>query len=98
MTPEEVDDDEDQPLVHPFARAKDTAYALPTTNNVAAKLKPPPLKKPDVSLRTATLVYDAQVASTVYAHMMDFQITISQCELLLLLPEVRNQVCKATSN
>ena len=40
-TLEEVDNDE-EPLVHPFARAKDAAYALPTTNNVAAKPKPAP--------------------------------------------------------
>ena len=43
--PEEVNDN-DEPLVHPFARAKDAAYAPPTTNNVAAKLKPALLKKP----------------------------------------------------
>ena len=29
---------------------------------------------------------------------MDLQITITQHELLLLLPEVRNQVCEMTSN
>ena len=39
--PEEVDDDKEPP-VHPFGRAKDTAYAPPTTNNVAAKPKPAP--------------------------------------------------------
>ena len=94
---EEVDDDE-EPLVHPFTRAKDAVYAPPTTNNVAAKPKPALPKKPDVPLRTTTLVYDPQVASTVYAHTMDSQITITQCELLLLSPEVRNQVHKATSN
>ena len=33
-TPKEVNNDEEPP-VHPFSRAKDTAYALLTTNNVA---------------------------------------------------------------
>ena len=96
-TPEEVNDD-DKPPVHPFARAKDTAYAPPTTNNVAAKPKPALPKKPDVPLRTAAPVYDPQVASAIYAHTMDSQITITQRELLLLLLEVRNQVHEATSN
>ena len=95
--PEEVDDD-DEPPVHPFARAKDAAYAPPTTNNVTAKLKPAPVKKPDVPLRTAAPVYDPQVASAIYACTMDSQITITQRELLSLLPEVRNQVRKVTSN
>ena len=95
--PEEVDDD-DEPSVHPFARAKDAAYALPTTNNVAAKPKPAPSKKPDVPLTTAAPVYDPQVASTIYACMMDSQITITQRELLSLSLEVRNQVREATSN
>ena len=95
--PEEVNNN-DKPLVHPFTRAKDAAYAPLTTNNVAVKPKPAPLKKPDVPLRTAALVYDPQVASAVYVCTMDSQITITQCELLLLSPEVRNQVCEVTSN
>ena len=94
---EEVDDNE-EPLVHPFARAKDAAYAPLTTNNVTAKPKPAPLKKSDVPLRTATPVYDPQVASAVYVCTMDSQITITQHELLSLLPEVRNQVHEVTSN
>ena len=97
VAPEEVDND-DEPPVHPFARAKDAAYALPTTNNVAAKAKPAPLKKPDVPLGTAALVYNPQVASTIYVCTMDSQITITQRELLSLLPEVRNQVRKVASN
>ena len=96
-TLEDVNDN-NKPPVHPFARAKDAAYAPPTTNNIAAKPKPAPLKKPDVPLRTAAPVYDPQVASTVYARTMDSQITITQRELLSLLLEVRNQVCEVTSN
>ena len=95
--PEEVNDD-DEPPVHPFSRAKDAVYALPTTNNVAAKPKPAPPKKPDVPLRTTALVYNPQVASAVYARTMDSQITITQRELLSLSLEVRNQVREATSN
>ena len=87
-----------EPPVHPFARGKDAMYAPPTTNNITVKQRPPPPKKPDVPLRTTTLIYDPQVASTVYVWTMDLQITITQCELLLLSPEVRNQVREATSN
>ena len=96
-TPGEVDDDE-EPLVHPFTRAKDAAYAPLATSNISAKLKPSPLKKPDMPLRTATPIYNLQVASMVYAWTMDFQITITQRELLSLSLEVRNQVYEATSN
>ena len=62
---EEVNDN-DEPPVHPFTRAKDAAYAPLTTNNIAAKPKPAPLKKPDVPLRIAAPVYDPQVASAIY--------------------------------
>ena len=92
---EEVNDNEEPP-VHPFARAKDAAYALLTTNNVAAKPKPAPPKKPDVPLRTTTPVYDPQVASAVYVRKMDLQTTITQRELLSPSLEVRNQVHEVT--
>ena len=95
--PGEVDDDEEPP-VHPFARAKDAVYSLLTTNNITAKPKPAPPKKPDVPLRTTAPVYDPQVTSTMYACTMDSQITITQHELLSLVLEVRNQVHKVTSN
>ena len=95
---EEVDNNDKEPPVHPFARVKDAVNALLTTNNVSVKPKPAPPKKPDMPLRTAAPIYDPQVAATVYAHTMDSQITITQQELLLLLPEVRNQVHEVTSN
>ena len=95
---EEVNNDNEEPLVHSFSRVKDAVYAPPTTNNISVKPKPAPLKKPDVPLRTTTPIYDPQVALTMYVHTMDSQITITQHELLSLSPEVRNQVCEATSN
>ena len=95
--PEDVNNN-NKPPVHPFSRAKDAAYAPLTTGNVAAKLKPLQPKKPDIPLRTAAPVYNPQVASAVYMRTMDSQITITQCELLSLSPEVRNQVREATSN
>ena len=81
-----------QPLIHPFAHAKDASYSPPTTGNVAAKPKPPLPKRPEGSYKTTTPIYDLKVASEVYAHTMDSQITLTQRELLSLLPEVQNQV------
>ena len=68
------------------------------TDNVAAKLKPPLPKKPKGSYKTTALIYDPKVASEVYMCTMDSQITLTQHELLLLSPEVRNQVREATTN
>ena len=87
-----------QPLVHPFAHAKDASYSPPTTDNVAAKPKPPLPKKPEGSYKTTAPIYDLKVASEVYAHTMDSQITLTQRELLSLSPEVQNQVREATTN
>ena len=52
----------------------------------------------EAACHALALIYDPQVASTVYARTMDSQITITQRELLSLSPEVRNQVREATSN
>ena len=81
-----------QPLIHPFAHVKDASYSLLTTNNVAAKLKPPLPKRPEGSYKTTTPIYDPKVASEVYVCTMDSQINLTQCELLLLSPEVWDQV------
>ena len=81
-----------QPPILPFAQAKDASYSLPTTDNIAAKLKPPLPKRPEGSYKTTTLIYDLRVTSEVYMHTMDLQITLTQHELLSLLPEVQNQV------
>ena len=78
--------------IHPFAHAKDVSYNPPTTSNIAAKLKPPLPKRPEGSYKITTPIYDLKVASEVYAHTMDSQITLTQRELLSLLPEVWNQV------
>ena len=87
-----------QPPIHPFAHAKDASYSPPTTDNIAAKLKPPLPKKPEGSYKTTAPIYDPRVASEVYACTMDSQITLTQRELLSLSPEVQNQVREATTN
>ena len=94
----EVTNDVNQPPTHPFVKAKDATYSPPTSDNVAMKLKPLPVKKPEVMYRMSALIYDPQVASNIYSQTMNSQITLTQRELLSLSPEVRSQVCKATSN
>ena len=95
---EEITNDVNQPPTHPFAKAKDATYSPPTSENVAAKPKPPPTKKPEVTYRTSAPIYDPQVASDIYSRTMNSQITLTQRELLSLSPEVRSQVHEATSN
>ena len=63
----EITNDANQPPTHPFAKAKDATYSPPTSDNVAAKLKPPPVKKPEVTYRTSALIYNLQVASNIYS-------------------------------
>ena len=94
----ETTNDVNQPLAHPFVKAKDAIYSPLTSDNVAMKPKPPPVKKPEVMYRTSAPIYDPQVASDIYSRTMNSQITLTQRKLLSLSPEVRSQVCEATSN
>ena len=55
-----------QPPIHPYTGAKDTAYIPPTTENIAAKLKPSLPKKANAPLKTFTPVYDPQITLDVY--------------------------------
>ena len=95
---EEITNDVNQPLTHLFVKAKDATYSPPTSDNVAVKTKPPPVKKPEVMYRMSAPIYDPQVASNIYSRTMNLQITLTQHELLSLSPEVRSQVREATSN
>ena len=98
ITPEGNANHTSQPPVHPFTCTKDASYSPPTTDNVAAKQKPPLPKKSEGSYKTTPPIYDPKVASEVYARTMDSQITLTQRELLSLSPEVRNQVREVTTS
>ena len=63
----ETTNDVNQPLAHPFVKAKDAIYSPLTSDNVAMKPKPPPVKKPEVTYRTSAPIYDPQVASDIYS-------------------------------
>ena len=64
---EETTNDVNQLLAHPFVKAKDATYSPPTSDNVMAKLRPLPVKKPEVMYRTSAPIYDLQVASDIYS-------------------------------
>jgi hypothetical protein len=83
---------------HPFANARDAAYAPPRDRNVGAAPKPAPAKKPDVAYRTTAPIYDEKIAHTVFDRSMDTPITLTQRELLSLSPDVRAQVREATTS
>ena len=91
-TMDKVGNNPPQLPVHSFAGVKDVVYGPPTTDNITAKLKPLPPKKADTPLKAFAPVYDLQIASDVYVQLMNAQVTLTQCELLLLSPKVRNQV------
>ena len=95
---EEITNNANQLSTHLFLIAKDTTYSPPTSDNVAARPKPPLVKKPEVTYRMSASIYDPQVTSDIYSQTMNSQITLTQRELLSLSPEVRSQVCEATSN
>ena len=63
----EITNDVNQPLAHPLVKAKDATYSPPTSDNVVAKLRPLPVKKPEVMYRTSAPIYDLQVASDIYS-------------------------------
>ncbi|KAF7314134.1 hypothetical protein HMN09_00572600 [Mycena chlorophos] len=91
----------DQPAPeHPFAQARDAAYAPPRDRNLGARIPNPPAaaKKPDVAYRTTAPIYDEKIASEVFGRSMDAPVTLTQRELLSLSPEVRAQVRDATTS
>ena len=94
---EESSDSNPEPPVHPYAKAADATYILPTNHNFAVAPKPLPAKKNEPAYKTFPPIYDGKVANEVYDRAMATEVTLTQRELLSLSPEVHSQVCKATS-
>jgi hypothetical protein len=86
-----------EPPVHPYADARDGAYAVPQNRNFGALPKPAAQKKPEPAYRTLPPIYDGKIAADVYDRAMAASVTLTQRELLSLSPEVRSQVREATS-
>jgi hypothetical protein len=86
-----------EPLVHPYADARDATYAAPQLRNFGTLPKPAPPKKQEPAYRTLPPIYDGKIAADVYDRAMATPVTVTQRELLSLSPEVRSQVREATS-
>ncbi|KAF7365809.1 hypothetical protein MVEN_00455000 [Mycena venus] len=83
---------------HPFAKARDAAYAPPRDRNVGALPNSAAGKKPDPAYRSTAPIYDEKIAHTVFDRSMNTPITLTQRELLSLSPDVRAQVREATTS
>ena len=86
-----------EPPVHPYAEACNVIYAVPQHHNFGALPKPAPPKKPELAYYTLPPIYDGQIMADVYDRAMATSVTLTQCELLSLSPEVQSQVREATS-
>ena len=73
---------------HPFQNAKDAAYLLPNSRNVEITAKVTPAKATTLAYKTLPLIHDPSITHNVFKRAMEAQVTITQCELLLLSPEV----------
>ena len=67
-------------------------------NNTKQATQPPsPQSHYHTAYRTLPPIYDGKIAADVYDRAMAASVTLTQCELLSLSPEVRSQVREATS-
>ena len=83
---------------HPYRNARDAAYSPPLSQNVGAPNKATgPNKKSDPAYKTLPPVHDPAIAVQVYKRSMESLITITQRELLSLVPEIWSQVRDATT-
>ncbi|KAJ7091763.1 hypothetical protein C8R44DRAFT_891329 [Mycena epipterygia] len=77
---------------HPFAGARDAAYAPPKDRNFGL-----PPQKP-AAYRTNAPVYNEKDASAVFKASLDSPVTITQRQLLSIAPEVRAQMREETTS
>src|SRR5271168_1424268 len=83
-----------QQAEHPYRRVQDATYQPPATRNFGAPVQQP-TKKPETVPKVFPPIYDPFVSANIYKCSMDAPITVTQCKLLSLAPEVRSQVRKA---
>ncbi len=74
------------------------AAAREATNDVAGpnKSATPATRKNDQAYTTTAKIHDEKVAHKVYKRTMETPITVTQCKLLSLAPELRAQIADAT--
>ncbi|CAK5279835.1 unnamed protein product [Mycena citricolor] len=83
---------------HPYARARDAAYAPPQDRNFGARVPAPVAKKNEPAYRSSAPVYDEKHADAVFGRIMDTKIENSVQELMSISPEVRSRMRDATSS
>ncbi|CAK5279040.1 unnamed protein product, partial [Mycena citricolor] len=83
---------------HPYARARDAAYAPPQDRNFGARVPAPVTKKNEPAYRSSAPVYDEKHADAVFGRIMDTKIENSVQELMSISPEVRSRMRDATSS
>ncbi|KAJ7895410.1 hypothetical protein B0H13DRAFT_1885620 [Mycena leptocephala] len=84
---------------HPYAKARDAAYAAPKGRNFGVKPPPmPPVKRHGPAYRSAPPVVDNKIVSNVFDRSMEAPITLTQRELLSLAPDVRSQYKDVTTS
>ena len=90
-----------QPVItqeHPFCNAKDAAYVPSTNKNPSTTASAPTIiKRPEAAYKTLLPIHNPNIATAVYKWSMEAPITITQCKLLSLSPEVQSQVRDATT-
>ncbi|KAJ7455161.1 hypothetical protein FB451DRAFT_1049110 [Mycena latifolia] len=83
---------------HPYANARDAAYAEPKGRNYRVQPPPPaPAKRHDPAYRTIAPVFDHKTANEVFDRSMNTPVTLSQRELLSISPDVRARYKDATT-
>ncbi|THH09349.1 hypothetical protein EW146_g8707 [Bondarzewia mesenterica] len=85
------------PLIHPYAAARDAIYVPPVDKVTNEVPQPPAIKKQEPAYHTMALIYDEGVTKDVYDRAMSSPITVTQHELLSLSLEVRAQIHEATA-
>jgi hypothetical protein len=81
---------------HPFAKARDAAYAPPKERNAGL----PPVNQPKFTpaYRTNAPVYNEKDAADVFQSSLDAQVTLTQRQLLSIAPEVRSHMREVTTS
>ncbi|CAK5275986.1 unnamed protein product [Mycena citricolor] len=83
---------------HPYAKAKDAAYAPPRDHNVGARAPVVPAKKTDPAYRSVAPVYDPKHEDAVFGRILGAKIENSIEEILSISPGVRSRMSNATTS
>jgi len=82
-----------EPLIHPFAQARDTTVPIPPPMPVLPPVAPqlPAAKCAEATYHTAPPIYNKKLANQVFKLALETPITITHCQLYSIAPKVRAQ-------